>query len=99
MHPSTLLILISLCREFAVSPDGTVVNFRTHAGRATEPASYEVLGPAPSGERCVYCGKGSGVKRIKHGGEVDLLHEGCARNHLVAMANRRSSCRTLGQTP
>jgi hypothetical protein len=52
-----------------------------------EPAPYEVLGPAPPGERCVCCGKGSGVKRIKRGGEVDLLHEGCARDLSAATAN------------
>jgi hypothetical protein len=66
---------------------GDTLNFPTSAGRATKAASYEVLGPAPPGERCVRCAKGSGVKRIKHGGEVDLLHEGCASDLLAAIAN------------
>jgi hypothetical protein len=36
---------------------GTVVNFRARAGGATEPASYEVMGPASPGERCAICAK------------------------------------------
>jgi hypothetical protein len=79
--------------------DGTVINFPTHARRATEPASYEVLGPAPPGERCIGCGKGGGVKRIRHSGEVDLLHEGCARAHSAAMANPPFELPDLGPAP
>ena len=79
--------------------DGTVVNFPTHAGRATSTASYEVLGPAPPGERCFRCGKGSGVKRIKYDGVVDLLHEGCARDHLAAIANPPIKLPDLGPDP
>ena len=33
------------------------------------------------------CGKGGGVKRIEHGGEVDLWHEDCGRGHLPTMAD------------
>jgi hypothetical protein len=80
--------------------DGTVVNFPIHADRVTEAAaSYEVLGPAPPGERCFRCGKGGGVKRIKHGGEVDLLHEGCARDLLAATANPSIKLPDLGPDP
>jgi hypothetical protein len=35
----------------------------------------------------VLCGKGSGVKRIKHRREVDLLHEDCADRYLAAIAD------------
>jgi hypothetical protein len=79
--------------------DGTVVNFPTRARRATEPAPYEVLGSAQPGERCVHCGRGSGVKRIKHGSEVDLLHEGCAPDLLAAMANPQVKLPDLGPDP
>jgi hypothetical protein len=76
--------------------DGTVVNFPTHAGRATEP---EVLGSAPAGGRCAVCGKGNGVKRIKHGGEVNLWHEDCGRRHLAAMADPPVKLPDLGPDP
>jgi hypothetical protein len=66
------------------SRDGIFPNL---TGRDTDPGLYEVLGAAPAGKRCAVCGKGSGVKRIKHGGEVDLWHEDCGRRHLAAMAN------------
>ncbi len=65
------------------SSDGIFPNL---TGRDTDPGLYEVLGSAPAGQRCTICGKGSGVKRIKHGGEVDLWHEDCGRRHLAAMA-------------
>ncbi len=86
-------------RRIEALGDADGVNFPTHAGRATEPASYEVLGPAPPGERCVRCGKSSGVKRIKHGSEVDLLHEGCARDLSAAMANPTVKLPDLGPDP
>ena len=78
------------------SSDGIFPNL---TGRDTYRGLYEVLGPAPAGERCVRCGKGSGVKRIKHGGEVDLLHEGCARDHLAAIANPPVKLPDLGPDP
>ncbi|HEY2527778.1 MAG TPA: AAA family ATPase [Xanthobacteraceae bacterium] len=53
---------------------------------AAEPL-YQVLGPAPPGERCTLCGKGSDVKRIKRGGAVNLLHEYCAGRYLAARAD------------
>ena len=47
-------------------------------------SSYEILGPASAGERCALCGK-AGALRIKHGGGVDLWHEGCAKQYFAAM--------------
>ena len=66
-------------------------------GNAQPP--YEVLGPASAGERCTICGKGGGVKRIKHGGEVDLWHEDCGRAHLAAMADPPFKLPDLGPDP
>jgi hypothetical protein len=59
----------------------------TQAGRATEPAPYEVLGGGPPGERCVRCGKSGGVKRIRYRGCVDLWHPACLNRHLAALAD------------
>jgi hypothetical protein len=73
--------------------------FPNLTGRDTHPVLYEVLGSAPAGERCTVCGKGSGVKRIKHGGEVYLWHEDCGRRHLAAMADPPFKLPDLGPDP
>jgi hypothetical protein len=78
---------------------GTVVNSPAQAvpGKASNP-EFEVLGSAP-GERCALCGKGSGVKQIKHGGEVSLWHEDCGCRHLAAMADPPFKLPDLGPEP
>lgn len=68
-------------------------------GSAHTQPPYEVLGSAPAGERCTVCGKGGGVKRITHGGEVDLWHEDCGRGHLAAMADPPFKLPDLGPDP
>jgi hypothetical protein len=60
--------------------------FPNSAGGGAEAGVYE-LGPAPPGERCFRCGKAGGVNRIKHGGGVDLLHDGCVEPYLAAQAD------------
>jgi hypothetical protein len=65
----------------------TVVNFPTHTDGAPSPTSYEELGPAPPGERCIHCGAGNGVKRIRHSGRVDTLHPACVDRYLAAPAD------------
>ena len=49
---------------------------------------YEVIGPAPAGERCTLCGSGSPrPMRIKHGGETDIWHQECADRYVAAVAD------------
>jgi hypothetical protein len=74
-------------RRIAAWGDVDDTNVPTQAGRAAEPAPYEVLGPAPAGEKCWSCGKSSGVQRIKHRGEVSLWHQGCADRYVAALAD------------
>jgi hypothetical protein len=70
-------------RRIEALSDATV----TQAGEVTQPASYEVLGPALPGEQCIVCGSGIGMKRIRHGGQVDILHPACAQSLLAAVAD------------
>jgi hypothetical protein len=49
--------------------------------------AYQVLGPAPAGERCLLCGKSGRALRIRHGGQVDVLHEPCVVRHIAALAD------------
>ena len=74
----------NVVRRIMALGDVDDTNVPTPAGRATEPAPYEVLGEGPPGERCVRCGKSGGVKRIRYRGCVDLWHAACLNRHLAA---------------
>jgi hypothetical protein len=85
--------------QHSEAQDGAVVKFPPQAGVGTEP-SYEVLGPAPPGRRCICCGASSGgVKVVKRGGATDFLHEACARAQAAAMANPPVELPDLGPDP
>jgi AAA domain/IclR helix-turn-helix domain len=66
------------------------VGFGKYQLPSTKPSTklstkFEVIGRAPPGERCSLCGKGRDVSQIRHDGETDLWHRGCAKKHLEAV--------------
>jgi hypothetical protein len=90
----------------------TVVNFPEcqrfyFQGRAQQPnqetpSPYNVLGPAPAGQRCMSCGSGIGaVKQIKLAGQdgAVCLHVPCAEKYLAALANPPVKIPDLGPNP
>jgi hypothetical protein len=64
---------------------------RTQRPDREAPSPYEVLGPAPVGQKCINCGGGIGaIKRIKLIGQdgTVFLHVRCAGEYLAALTNR-----------
>jgi putative DNA primase/helicase len=100
-QPSSLELSWTVAECEKPNNDG-VLDGWTVAGSGEETCTrppYEVLGPAPGGERCTLCGSGGGVERIKHRGRVNLWHPACADRYLAAMADPPVKVPDLGPDP
>jgi hypothetical protein len=71
--------------EEAVNADRAAVE--AFLRRRANGEAYEVLSPAPAGERCSLCGGGSPrPMRIRRGAHVEIWHEDCAAKYVATLA-------------